>query len=985
MKNHIRIAVVSWLSAALFCAAVAGVPLSWNVDVSRVQPVRLDAYHGETLDLSATLLSGRAPLSIDAGTASFLWQTNGMGSAWWQTNATISATGVVHGTFGPAMDTGADSVRFFFSVVSGSGANYRAAGTIALRPSPGASPTTADLAPQTVINFADYQLVNAPWITVSDTAEAVRAATNALSTTLQARDNSLATAIQDAARTATNYTDLGVAGVAARLTSATNAVTESGRAALVAAATSASNYTDAAISAIDIPSLSGYATEAWVQGRGYLTQHQSLSGYATEAWVGNQLTNISAAIPSLDGYATRSFVTNQGYLTAHQPLSGYATEAWVQGRGYLTQHQSLSGYATEAWVGNQLTNISASIPSLEGYATKSFVTNQGYLTAHQPLAGYATEAWVQSRGYLTEHQPLSGYATETYAQSAASGAQAAAESYARSLAWATSAGSTRLVSLDGSTWQDATGTVWQVSAVYGWAGTVIDLPTTTTRAIRFDPVPGSKDVWSAGGGTNISWDATGMQSFVLGIPTGSYDLVWADDYPPADATNITFTTSAEKYYLYYSVVSLATNPVDRVLYASDSGDAATAERALTYGTPTRWTDATGCVWEVGDPSWRSITDGVEFHSFEEIAQGEYAGMWDLYFSVYGDAAHVYTNAPSLHQEIFVPAGGWWYHDDMDTDRGNFPVAFTLTPTTNMVGRVALTNDLPDTASIQSDIADLRTESALVYRLYSGSNVVAEVTNYNSQVHAPSLRLLQLNESNEYVTVWTETNGLARTLRDATAYTDAAITNAAPRAWSRTTSGLGAEAPSNTTWISTPTTVIAGGFEYAKFIDTYGEVWVLSSNGMAADFDPDTNAYFRITADDGTAVLSIEKSDAQVVGANAAGITVGETSVTVPVPVVSQNHPSWFWRYSLAEGDWGDEVSAPQTWDYDWTGGTGAWVLTIDFNDTRPSSLFFKFSFLQEGGVVIRNNAQTDLSAGIYVNGVKFVPSVSGNNLIWTKQ
>ncbi len=64
---------------------------------------------------------------------------------------------------------------------------------------------------------------------------------------------------------------------------------------------------------------------------------------------------------------------------------------------------------------------------------------------------------------------------------------------------------------------------------------------------------------------------------------------------------------------------------------------------------------------------------------------------------------------------------------------------------------------------------------------------------------------------------------------------------------------------------------------------------------------------------------------------------------------------------------------------------GAWVLTIDFNDTRPSSLFFKFSFLQEGGVVIRNNAQTDLSAGIYVNGVKFVPSVSGNNLIWTKQ
>ncbi len=915
MKNHIRIAVVSWLSAALFCAAVAGVPLSWNVDVSRVHPVRLDAYHGETLDLSATLLSGRAPLSIDAGTASFLWQTNGMGSAWWQTNATISATGVVHGTFGPAMDTGADSVRFFFSVVSGSGAIYRAAGTIALRPSPGASPTTADLAPQTVINFADYQLVNAPWITASDTAEAVRAATNALSTTLKARDNSLATAIQDAARTATNYTDIGVAGVAARLTSATNAVTESGRAALVAAATSASNYTDAAISAIDIPSLSGYATEAWVQGRGYLTQHQSLSGYATEAWVGNQLTNISAAIPSLDAYATKSFVTNQGYLTAHQPLSGYATEAWVQGRGYLTQHQSLAGYATE-----------------------------------------------------------------TYAQSAASGAQAAAESYARSLAWATSVGNTRLVSLDGSTWQDATGTVWQVSAIYGWAGTVIDLPATTTRAIRFDPVPDSPNTWTAGGGTNLMWDS---MSWILDITNS---LTYADIGPTLSATNLTFETTFDKYYLYYRPVSLVTNPVDRVLYASSGASGGVSDRALTYGTPTRWTDATGCVWEVGAPTWRSTTEGVVFQDWFEITYGEYAGMWNLYFSVYGDASHVFTNAPSMHQEIIIQAGDWWYHDDMDTDRGDFPVSFRLVPTTNLVGRVALTNDLPNTASITNDIADLSTESALVYRLYSGSNVVAEVTNYNSQVYAPELRLMQLNESNEYITVWTETNGLARTLAAATNYADGAISSrAAPRAWSGTTSGLGAEAPSNTTWISTPTTVIAGGFEYAKFVDTYGEVWVLTSNGMAAEFNPDTNAYFRITADDGTPVFSIEKSDAQVVGANASGITVGETTVTISVPVVSQAHPTCFWRYSLASGDWADETNAPQTWDFNWTGGMGAWVLTIDFNDTRPSSLFFKFSFLQEGGVVIRNNAQTDLSAGIYVNGVKFVPSVSGNNLIWTKQ
>ena len=296
-------------------------------------------------------------------------------------------------------------------------------------------------------------------------------------------------------------------------------------------------------------------------------------------------------------------------------------------------------------------------------------------------------------------------------------------------------------------------------------------------------------------------------------------------------------------------------------------------------------------------------------------------------------------------------------------------------------------------SVSNIVEDTRTESALVYRLHSGSNVVAEVTNYNSQVHAPSLRLMQLNESNEYFTVWAETNGLTRTLNSAAAYTDSA-TNAAltscahtyaPRAWSRTTSGLGSDAPANTTWISTPRTVIAGGLEYAKIVDTYGEVWVLTSNGMAAEFNPDTNAYFRITADDGTPVFSIEKSDAQVVGAYAEGITASANSVTIPVPVVSAEAPTMYWRNQLDSGDWSDQTTPPTGATVMWSGTAGSWVCTVTFSGTRPPLMFFKFSFIQEGGVMIRNNATTDLSSGIWVNGTKFVPTVSGNNLIWTKQ
>ena len=937
---------------------LAGVPLSWNVDVTRVEPVRLDAYHGETLDLSATLMQGRARLAVPAGSASFLWQTNGMGAAWWQTNATVSADGVVHGTFGPAMDTGADSVRFFFSVVSGSGANYRAAGTIALRASPGATPTTANLAPQTAINFGDYQLVNAPWLTATDAAESVRAATNALATVLKASDNALSSAIADAAQAATNYADSAAASVHADLVAATNAHLAVVSLLSSTVAQAASNYTDAAVAAIDVPSLTGYATETWT--------HQAIS-------------NALPVVPSLDGYATEAWVQGFGYLTEHQSLAGYATEDWVLSRGYLTEHQSLSGYATEAWTLQAITNALPVVPSLDGYATEAWVQSRGYLTEHQPLAGYATEAWVQSRGYITEHQPLSGYATETYAQSAASGAQAAAESYARSLAWATSAGSTRLVSLDGSTWQDATGTVWQVSAIYGWAGTVIDLPTTTPRAIRFDPVPDSPNTWTAGGGTNLMWDS---MSWILDITNS---LTYADIGPTLSATNLTFETTFGKYYLFYQPVSLVTNPVDRVLYASSGASGGVSDRALSVGTPTRWTDANGCVWEIGnryDNDWVADSSRVTQVSWESAGYEDDPDLWAVYFTVDGSfQAQAYCFPPGPTQtNLSISASDWETQYDGAFDFNIYRLPHT---TTNLITRVAYTND---TAPIAAAVTNLQVESALVYRLYSGSNVVAEVTNYNSAVHAPSLRLMQLNENNEYVTIWTETNGLARTLRDATNYADRAIADyAAPRAWSRTTSGLGAEAPANTTWISTPTTVIAGGLEYAKFVDTYGEVWVLTSNGMAAEFNPDTNAYFRITADDGMPVFSIEKSDAQLVGAHAAGITVGESTITIPVPVVSSVAPTMYWRASLSSGDWADELSPPTGATVTWSGAAGSWVCTVAFTGTRPSQMFFKFSFLQEGSVVIRNSATTDISAGIWVNGVKFVPSVSGNNLIWTKQ
>lgn len=130
----------------------------------------------------------------------------------------------------------------------------------------------------------------------------------------------------------------------------------------------------------DIPSLSGYATQQWVQSQNYLTEvpdnyatdtevtqaiTTALVGYATQTWVNQQGFAKETDIPSLSGYATQTWVNQQGFLTeipdeyitqTELQAQNYATQTWVTARGYQTSAQvtatiteALNGYAKEAW------------------------------------------------------------------------------------------------------------------------------------------------------------------------------------------------------------------------------------------------------------------------------------------------------------------------------------------------------------------------------------------------------------------------------------------------------------------------------------------------------------------------------------------------------------------------------------------------------------------------------------------------------------
>ena len=53
-------------------------------------------------------------------------------------------------------------------------------------------------------------------------------------------------------------------------------------------------YVDNKVSEIVVPSLDGYATEQWVEGKGYLTQHQSLADYATKSELATKQDTLTA-------------------------------------------------------------------------------------------------------------------------------------------------------------------------------------------------------------------------------------------------------------------------------------------------------------------------------------------------------------------------------------------------------------------------------------------------------------------------------------------------------------------------------------------------------------------------------------------------------------------------------------------------------------------------------------------------------------------
>lgn len=132
----------------------------------------------------------------------------------------------------------------------------------------------------------------------------------------------------------------------------------------------------------EIPS--EYVTETELESKGYLTEHQSLAEYAKKSDIPDvsgfatkdDISSVESKIPSLEGYATEQWVEAKGYLTAHQSLENYALKSEIPTKtsdltndsGYLTEHQSLAAYALKSEIPTVPTNVSA-LTNDSGYLT----------------------------------------------------------------------------------------------------------------------------------------------------------------------------------------------------------------------------------------------------------------------------------------------------------------------------------------------------------------------------------------------------------------------------------------------------------------------------------------------------------------------------------------------------------------------------------------------------------------------------------------
>ena len=123
----------------------------------------------------------------------------------------------------------------------------------------------------------------------------------------------------------------------------------------------------------------GYATQTWVSGQGYLTEHQSLAGYATENYVNNKISELN-----IDDYLKIADLPD--YSVKFNEIDSSISDVSTKVNNSLSLISDLNTRVTNNSLKNvdqdsYIRTINSSVNAIEnaGYATQTWVSGQGYL------------------------------------------------------------------------------------------------------------------------------------------------------------------------------------------------------------------------------------------------------------------------------------------------------------------------------------------------------------------------------------------------------------------------------------------------------------------------------------------------------------------------------------------------------------------------------------------------------------------------------
>ena len=530
-----------------------------------------------------------------------------------------------------------------------------------------------------------------------------------------------------------------------------------------------------------------------------------------------------------------------------------------------------------------------------------------------------------------------------------------------------------------------------------------------------------------GAPSNVFASAVLRLTHAPGFTPSSLPLpVPAIDFAIVELRNISGLTNG---WSFGSMIDLtdSTNYTDIALGAFAA--TGTVTRASSYGTPTRWTDSIGCVWE-------AVSEHFTDWAFSGVPDGYVFWLSDYNGSL-----------PGYSWWLEKEGGGEYYQNDFFTEEPdstelsiNMPNGIIITCTrewvesgTNLVGRVALTNDIPAETdptvpewakvpsppsysaadvgaapasivpvltSVSNDAVTAKLNAETALRIVLGESVWFAVTNYMRTVEGviPSLQLWEVRGSATNL-VYDSREEITNTVYALTRKLREELEGRIPsKAWGNYQSdGTDNPQPGEVAIINPPTIILTGGGTFNKYIEVGdSSVWVLQSSGPFS-FGGNTNGnFFAVRDDEGDTHFKVAKTDSYDLPMFVSDIlprqsqnhifvytaTTNRQGNAVPQPVLlaadDLEESAW---YEEAEGEI-DALGLTVSWAKDET--IPAWVATIT-PDVWHEKMFFRAKVTQEGGVAVINTAPVRFDGGVQIGNVTYrlVPYTTGGKTYLT--